>query len=252
VVGSYALYHKTMAGDYSAFGLDNYKAGKFGHIYRPQLIDANGKKVWGELNIDLARQLLTVTMPLDFYNSCAWPVKQAAGLEFGYHVVGGSTGGCANGQLDCNGSYLSGQGVVTSVSIYCSKYGSDTAGRFTLGLYDDVGGNPTNLLGNTEGTTVPSSYQWVDVDASISINDQLCWLSYWYGGLDRFILKFDSGGAASRKTKAGLTYVDGTMPDPHPGYDGTNSGYTFSIYATYKKVGGIPPQLLFSQLQGVF
>lgn len=49
VVGSYAVYHQTMKGNY--VGGKNYQAGKFCHIYRPHVTDANGKREWCEMNI---------------------------------------------------------------------------------------------------------------------------------------------------------------------------------------------------------
>ena len=66
VVGSYAVYHKTMAGDYTALGGKNYLAGKAFHIFRPRIEDVKGNWVWGELNVDEKAGLLTVTIPQDF------------------------------------------------------------------------------------------------------------------------------------------------------------------------------------------
>ena len=49
VVGSYAVYHKTMKGNY--IGGNNYRAGKFCHIYRPNVTDANNKQLWCDMEI---------------------------------------------------------------------------------------------------------------------------------------------------------------------------------------------------------
>ena len=47
VVGSYAVYHKTMAGNYSLMGGKNYQTGKAFHIFRPKILDSAGHWVWG-------------------------------------------------------------------------------------------------------------------------------------------------------------------------------------------------------------
>ena len=81
VVGSYAVYHSSKSNN-------KYKAGKALHIFRPWAQDANGWKVWCELNIDVANQTLTITLPEDFYNDAVYPVKIDPTL--GYTSVGGS------------------------------------------------------------------------------------------------------------------------------------------------------------------
>ena len=67
VVGSYAIYWK-----------DIIKNGeppqKFGHIYRPNLVDANGQKVWVEMKIDEVAKTLTMTLPKAWMDSAAYPV----------------------------------------------------------------------------------------------------------------------------------------------------------------------------------
>jgi len=45
VVGSYAVYHSSKSNN-------KYMTGKFAHIYRPLIIDANNKTIWAELNIE--------------------------------------------------------------------------------------------------------------------------------------------------------------------------------------------------------
>ena len=59
VVGSYAVYHKTMKGNY--VGGKNYRAGKAFHIYRPHVTDANGKIVWCDM--DISDGVMRITIP---------------------------------------------------------------------------------------------------------------------------------------------------------------------------------------------
>ena len=65
VVGSYAVYHKTKK--------DNgYKTGKAFHIYRPEIIDDNGDRVWGELNFN--NGVLQVFVQQEFLDNAKYPV----------------------------------------------------------------------------------------------------------------------------------------------------------------------------------
>jgi hypothetical protein len=251
-VGSYALYHKSMAGDYTAFDLDNYKAGKFGHIYRPWLIDANGRGVWGDLNIDLVKQLLTVTIPTDFYNSCAWPVRQAAGLEFGYHTVGASSYsyyliyGGANPNPASNG-------VLTAITAYTRKDG--VSSPLCPAIYSDNSNYPNQKLAAVDsGGSGAITYTLAWVTSSINYNNiiagtyyWLCWKSEDSG--NRSYYYYDTGSYGLRIT----TWL-AAWPNPAPsGMPGGNTNIV-SIYATYTPAaaGGGLPFHLFSQPQGVF
>lgn len=51
VVNSYAVYHAEKAGDYTALGDYNYRAGKAFHMYRVKAIDADGQELWCDQNI---------------------------------------------------------------------------------------------------------------------------------------------------------------------------------------------------------
>ena len=50
VLGSYAVYAETPKTNW--VGGTEYKTGKIGHIYRPKLIDSEGREEWGELHIE--------------------------------------------------------------------------------------------------------------------------------------------------------------------------------------------------------
>jgi len=84
VVGSYAVYHSTKR-DNIVGGME-YQTGKAFHIYRPHAIDADGVKVWCELDIKDGE--LTVTVPEDFLNKASYPV--VVDPTFGYTSVGGT------------------------------------------------------------------------------------------------------------------------------------------------------------------
>ncbi|MCX6224754.1 MAG: hypothetical protein NTV01_08400 [Bacteroidia bacterium] len=89
VVGSYAVYYKDgKSGDFSKMGGKNYMAGKAFHIYRPKVIDAAGNETWGELNIDIETNAMTVTVPQKFLDKAAYPVT--VDPTFGYTTQGSS------------------------------------------------------------------------------------------------------------------------------------------------------------------
>jgi hypothetical protein len=254
VVGSYALYHKTMAGDYSAFGLDNYKAGKFGHIYRPWLIDANGRRVWGDLNIDVRNQLLTVTIPQDFFNSCAWPVHQAAGLEFGYHVAGGSSNWFGStATLSKAASNPAQDGNLTSIYVYCK---SDKVSDSTVALYDNSSSKPNNrLTQTTPGPAVGSDmvFRWIKTSISppYSITkDTVYWLGFGDSAGRSKNVAYDTGSGSS-----GRLWNYYTFETPAGAiYQGIYN-YLFSIYGEFTTAGGamkIPYHLFLNQPKGVF
>lgn len=88
VVGSYAVYHASKAGDYSPRGGKNYKTGKAFHIYRPEAWDSAGNRVWCDLDIDVDKQITTITVPQEWLDKAAYPV--VVDPTFGYTGVGAS------------------------------------------------------------------------------------------------------------------------------------------------------------------
>lgn len=86
VVGSYAVYHQTMKGDYSQIGGKNYRAGKAFHIYRPKAFDDNGEWAWCEMNISGGG--MKITMPQPFLDTAKYPI--IIDPTFGYDSVGAS------------------------------------------------------------------------------------------------------------------------------------------------------------------
>lgn len=75
-ISSYAIYSNKKDGKYGT--------GKVGHIYRPEIIDANGNKFWGKLNIE--NNILSITIPQDFLDNAVYPVIVDPTL--GYTTVG--------------------------------------------------------------------------------------------------------------------------------------------------------------------
>jgi len=84
VVNSYAVYHQTKGGMNDINGKE-YKTGKAFHIYRPHIIDAEGKETWGELDIDIEKGIMTKTTPQEFLDNAVFPVMMGTpGTTTGY------------------------------------------------------------------------------------------------------------------------------------------------------------------------
>ncbi len=86
VEGSYAVYHKTKRD--TIVGGKAYKTGKVFHIYRPEITDANGVSVWGDIYFNETDETLSIIIPQSFLDTATYPV--IVDPTFGYTVVGGS------------------------------------------------------------------------------------------------------------------------------------------------------------------
>lgn len=71
VIGSYAIYHKSLK-DHET-GKVNYATGKFAHIFRPLVTDADGHQVFGDL--EYRDGTLTIIVPQEFLDTATYPVK---------------------------------------------------------------------------------------------------------------------------------------------------------------------------------
>ena len=126
VIGSYAVYSTTKSNQVE--GQTDYATGKLGHIYRPQAVDNNGWKVWGELLIEDG--VMTVTLPWEYLQQADYPIRHAAGSTFGYTSDGGSSTKII---------YLMGYkatptatGTASSITAWLHAWGS---GKFQCALY---------------------------------------------------------------------------------------------------------------------
>ena len=140
IEGSYAVYHA----DESRHHIN--ETGKFGHIYRPWIKDADGNKVWCEFNKDFdGTNDLEVHVPQSFLDDAKYPLT--IDPTFGYTTAGGTSvdimdnsGGAAyrfaflfnNPGLD---------GKVTQLAVYLAPYSYSSEIDYYMGLYDTGGLN---------------------------------------------------------------------------------------------------------------
>lgn len=234
VIGSYAVYHQEQQGDYSKVGGKNYKTGKAFHVYRPQIIDANGKKVWGELSIDVEAGILTVTIPQDFYENGAYPML--VDPTFGYTTMGaGSWNYPANYMMGGKFTSPSDSNQIESISAGL-KNSYDGAFNFK-GVA--VKASNKNIISNGvgAGTAVNTGTKsWftstfaTPATIEASTDYYLCTIADKYQEIAR-----DSGAGLFQDTTN--SYSSPTNPT-----DGTYAGsVVLSIYATYTASSGGQP-----------
>lgn len=203
-----------------------YRAGKVGTIYEPIISDSSGMEVRGKLNIVPTASLLTVTIPQEFLDIAVYPVRNAAGLTFGYYN-GGTPGGSSAGTTNSTGCKFTGAaGNITKIT----PYGKGTSATVTMyaALYSDNAGAPNALLtSETAGVSVDTTAGWDDIAVNaytMSATDY--WL--WHGARTASQTLYWDAGAANQYNVQGVT---GAWPNPLT--PGTYNSRIISIYATY-------------------
>lgn len=227
VIGSYAVYCSEEK--INIKGQKEYKSGKVGHIYRPRIEDANGDWVWGKLNIDKEKGILSVEIPQEFLDNATYPIKHAAGLTIGYTSVGGSSSNFNVGTLTGN-KYTGASGIGNSMSVYCS-YG-DPGAKIKVGAYLD---SDDSLVAYTEEITAPASVGWVSGDFSSTFS--LSAVAYKFEILfGVYVTRLYFDNSTYDRYQGSATYP--TFPNPFSGYTTYNNSLRFSMYMTYTAVSG--------------
>lgn len=216
VIGSYAVYFNRRDNE--------YRTGKFCHIYRPIARDSQNTEVYAELDINEKTGLLTVTVPWEFLRSAMYPV--VVDPTFGYTTVGASTSGKRHDIRGSEGA-PSANGTVDSISTYvASGWTSGEAQRF--GIFDSSG----NFIDETAESTAGGS-GWITLNFSSppSVTSGTTYLIGFYQD-NTITYSYDStSGLTSPSEDQGSGYP--TWPDPV----GTSTAFQFSVYATYSTAG---------------
>lgn len=150
VVGSYAVYYKDCPAN--RVGGKEYKVGKFCHIYRPKVIDSNGCETWGELNVEVEKKLLIVTIDEDWLEKAIYPVT--VDPTFGYSgtpattVLSGYTANWAD-------VYAGAAGTLASVSCYMAGYTASRNVQFGIYKHSD-----NSKVANTSSLNINTTAEW--------------------------------------------------------------------------------------------
>jgi len=233
VVGSYAVYYKDCPANYEGGKL--YRVGKAFHIFRPRIEDSEGSWAWSELNIDVATGTLMVTIPQDFLDKAVYPVRHAAGLEFGFTGVGGSTDYWgSNYATVCKFTSPSDIATATSISVYHAST-TDVGFKGCIWLFSD-----RSLVANAVGTANDITSDTFDFyTSSFSTPPTLsASTAYWIGyvGSTNFHHRYDAGDSGQ------YGYVLNNYGTPNNLGTPTTASRKMSVYATYTAAGGTTTQ----------
>jgi len=223
VVGSYAVYHATKGNMHrSKEEAEKYKAGKAFHIYRPKLIDAEGKTAWANLSIDEKNGVLTITLPQEFLDEAVYPVT--VDPTFGYETAGASTSYTLKYYILGSKFPLTENGNATEITAYVDS-SSGASGAYAI--YD----SGKNYVSSTQTGTFPISASWFTLSFSSPI--QLTTGDYWlvgWGTGNHAHIYYDTGDAG----RGGYYFYSGSnFPNWPSSVPLTEYNRLHSIYCTY-------------------
>lgn len=214
VLNSYAVYWKQTGNE--------YRTGKFAHIYRPKVIDAQGAEAWCEQIIDPVAKTLTIIMPEEFMQNAAYPV--ILDPTFGNTNIGANTDTMPANYIEGFGPFVpASSGTVTSMSMYLTSGGQNM--KFIL--YGDSAGYPGTLLGKTASFANASGWNTQNLITPVAITGGA---TYWLSHMQDALINSKSDVLTGGKYKSGQTF--GTEPDPFPSSASSENNIK-SIYATY-------------------
>jgi len=228
VIGSYAVYHSTKANH--ILGQKNYMSGKAFHIFRPLIIDSAGKEVWGELNIDEKKGILTVEISQEFLDDAVYPV--IVDPTFGEEGIGGTyfdTGATERmtGSLFTSPANMD---TVSSISLYGRTGGtSDFKGIVVLQSNLNI---INNGIGGATALTGSSAWQISSFGTPPTLSASTDYVIM-FSNESYSTTNYDTGSANQGHHDDSNNFTSPTNP-----IDATTNTDLFSIYATYTAGGG--------------
>jgi hypothetical protein len=230
VEGSYAVYHNSKMNN-------KYQTGKAFHIYRPKIIDADGKWAWGELFIDAVAKTLSVTIPQSILDKGTYPLT--VDPNFGWETIG-DTGFLGVDYI--SGSIFAGA-AGTGISI--SAYVSDPADGASLkccvyeSTDDKVLSAETEELTGIFSEAAPTVFHFVSAP-TFSAQDYVIVLWGHGGKLNVCRTYYDAiSSPANQGHRQALDYTT-SWPDPATF---THNNDRCSIWVTYTEAAAGPALL---------
>jgi hypothetical protein len=213
VVKSYAVYKVNRLTGLSA---------KVGHIFRPELTDDNGDKIWADLNINTITKKMTITIDQTYLDNAVYPVL--VDPTFGYNVLGGT--GFNNNEVILGIVANPGEdGTVQTLHAGVDK-GWGSGDNIKMALYTE--GGTLQSPQSVERSEGHGTTGWVDFNVSggVSVSDQNYVVAFWSDSVIK--IQRDSGGPSGTSKQVDATY--GTWPSSVTFVDSTNF---YSTYASY-------------------
>jgi len=236
VIGSYAVFHESKSGNY--LGGQNYRAGKAFHIYRPKIIDSKGNWVWGELNINVAKKLQTVTIPQNFLDKAVYPIRHASGETIGYTSIGASLEAASADYKFGSLAAAVENGTALTISFYPKK-GSYDDGPLRLAILEYVSGTTFKLIEQSAELSSPTYNSWNTYDlvtqTQTITNGEIYLIAQW--GTE-YSMAWDTSAGSTMFVSA--AYTNGVSTWGSPGTEHTidiNGDSIYSHYVTYSAAG---------------
>ena len=226
VVDSYAVYHATRTSTHrNKEEAEKYRAGKAFHIYRPKLIDVEGKTAWANLNIDEKKGVLTIMLPQDFLDKAVYPVT--IDPTFGYETAGASYQDFRN---RITGSVFTCPEDGTADSI--TFYGAVSGAYWKCAIYRH---SDSSLIGVTDQSIQVMPVSWyTNTFADKPTLTNIDYVLVIWSGFGQGSRIYYDAGETNQGHYQSLTYGD--FPDPA---SFSHENHKYSIYCTYTT--GVPP-----------
>jgi hypothetical protein len=227
VVGSYAVYWKD---SWSNTRGQDFRTGKFGHIYRPLVSDANGNTTWAELEV--VDNILGITVDQTWLNTAQYPV--IIDPTFGNFTTGDSNATHDNAYIYASAKGTGGAGTTVTIHVY---YNNGNAGQdVTVCLYTDSSG-PSSKVGteDEEADIGTQSVAWKAFPYVETISAQ----DYWIGVQWSVAYDSDVRYDATTAHRYLATHTYGTAW-PATYVSGIDSDRRYTYYCTYTAGGSTP------------
>lgn len=241
VVGSYAVYWSQRN--------NKYMAGKFCHIYRPKLTDADGKWKWAEISIDSISKTLTFTIDLSWMATAKYPVV-LGGTQLGKTDVGGSEANANDDfvwafQVGTSGAGDGGMSLDWIAWYNAESITATSDARLTLYKDGDADDEPDALCDYTAEAALGQDAwnKWAPTQSYNIEASTLYFAGPWMEANDQEYA-YDNDGSYSNFYDS-ETYDGGAPPANHSN-NALGSGRRVSAYIEYSAAagGGIQPSLV--------
>lgn len=230
VVGSYAVYHKTLKDH--IVGRENYATGKVAHIPYPYVWELNNEKATKERaeSFTIDNGVMTVCASQKFIDKANYPVR--IDPTFGYTTIGSTEFEISSDSFFAPNFFVGNLalgGTVSSVSFYGR---TETSNRdFIAAIYS----SSTLMSPQSSASTVNSTTAqwWTNTFSGPTISANNATATYpgvildYVSATENIHIYRDTSSGIASKILTGLTYP--TLPNPATF---SNSTYIYSVYAT--------------------